>query len=211
MCILCENEKSLYIDNRVCNYCNSTERQRAFYKNIIGQLLNKKILLISPFKGEIYYLDKYKIKYDVSNYFSPLDKNNWNIHCKNECDNVTYVNSLTDLKKIKDEEYDCVIVFHVIGKIKNDMDCFNSIKRVLKNNGILYHNDPFTTNNKLEYTKTGYRKYPIDKLKNVLSKIFIVDILELKDPITLKNIIFLKYVKNIDNKQILLKKNFEDY
>lgn len=201
MCILCEKE-SFYKKGRVCNICNSAERQRAFYSNNINILKSQnKILLISPFLGETIFLDKHNINYDISNYFSPTDTDNWNKYCKNESKNVTYVNSLESLDKISDNKYDCVIVFHVIGQLNKDLGCFNSINRVLKNNGIFFYNDPFSDTNNLKYTKTNYRIYPITLIKNILSKLFTVSSINCNDNITNQNVEFIKCIKN-NNKHI---------
>ena len=191
--------------NRWCTICHSGERHRAFIeeyeKNIKNfcNLKNKKILFFSPNNGVLNYMKNNDIKNVIST----------NIIASNDIDIVL---NIEDMNSIKNEEYDCCILFHVLCVVKYDILALNELNRITKKNGYIFINDCVNSveksyqNNKLN--SGHYRTYGKKNFTNLLNQYFDTIILNMIDPVIdscyPKSLLFC--CKKINNYKILNKK-----
>ena len=164
---------------RYCTECGSVERHRAlinlYNKNIIGDLSNKNVLIVSEGKRDN---GKY---YETSYFFSKISI----LTTLDIMDHTTYFKdtqrydvyeSLENLKSIKDNSFDCVICNHVLTAVEYDLTSLTEISRVLKKNGIYVMNDgiSYTKTESFIANKGQYirRYYNINDIKHILSNYF---------------------------------------
>ena len=174
----CENFKTKNNKNRWCYNCYSGERHRAFIneynKNLKNniKLENKEILFFSPNKGVLNYMRNNNLgKITTADIVKGEDR----------------VLDLECMKSVKDNTYNYCILFHVLSAVENDIFALNELSRITNHNGYVLIND--CINNKLESFQKNklesghYRRYGLQQFKDLLSKYFEVNIVDIKDPV----------------------------
>ena len=173
----CKNFSLTNNKNRWCSKCHSGERHRAFIneyeKNIHPwKFDNKEILFFSPNNGVLNYMKNNNLgKITTTNIVKGEDIV-LNVECMNN---------------IKDNTYDYCILFHVLCVVENDILALNELNRITNYNGYVLINDCIS--NKLESFQKNklesghYRRYGLQQFKDLLSKYFEVNIVDMKDPV----------------------------
>ena len=168
---------------RYCNECGSVERHRAlvnlYEKNIIGDLTNKNVLIVSEGKRDN---GKY---YETSYYFSKISK----LTTLDIMDHTTFFkdvqrydiyNHLENLKSINDDTFDCIICTHVLTAVEYDLTALSEISRVLKKDGIFVVNDGVSRSKTESFiAKVGQytrREYSLKELIDIFSNYFNVSL-----------------------------------
>jgi len=191
ICNICKNKKFIIppwlnhkSSRRMCVYCRSLSRHRAFIKlyekkiNNIHNFSNKKCIVFSEKNNHrISYYLKNRIKTSV---ITADIEPGYNIRV-----------NLEKMSNINDNSYDYVFLFHVLSVIKNEIEAIKEIHRILKPGGCLFINDGLSKKYKkinYSYSKNNVTKrlHDIESLPNILSPYFETEVNYETDPITQK-------------------------
>jgi len=206
-CPICNHLCNL--GEKYCNECGSVERHRAlvnlYKKNIIGDLTNKNVLIVSEGKRDN---GKY---YETSYYFSKISK----LTTLDIMDHTTYFNDtqrydiynhLENIKSIHDNSFDCIICNHVLTAVEYDLTALTEISRILKKDGIFVINDGISHSKTESFiAKIGQytrRHYVKNDIMDILSNYFNVSLHIENDSIFKANC---EYLVCKDNKKTIKK------